>query len=221
MGELGQVMRIVRTLLLASTSLSLATLAHGLGGGELPGAGPMAALAVLTLSASCVVAGLRPRVWVLVPFLGALQLFLHQALSWSASAGAAATGAAAATDSVRLLGHAGHHAGHHAGLAGTADVARSTATVAHDHLTNPRMAALHVAAILATAVLMAAGEAMARVALHVFGHVLVVLVATPRVPAPPRRTARPRPAAAPTPLSVLVARSTPRRGPPVPGAALA
>ncbi|RPF21066.1 hypothetical protein [Myceligenerans xiligouense] len=211
MGELGQVMRVVRTLLLASTSLGLAALAHSLGGGELPGPGTMAVLAILTVSASCVVARARPRVWILAPFLGALQLFLHQALAWSAAAGAAA-----APGTVHSLGHAGHHAG----AAAAPAAAHAGLAVTHGHLTSPRMAALHVAAILATAFLMAAGEGTARVALQVFGHVLVTLSAPP-VPAPTRPTPHPRPVAAPTPLSVLVATATPRRGPPAPLTAFA
>ncbi|MBE1876786.1 hypothetical protein [Myceligenerans pegani] len=211
MGELGQVMRVVRTILLASTSLSLATLAHSLGGGELPGTGPMVVLGILTVSASCVVAGVRPRVWVLAPFLGALQFLLHQTLSWSTLASAAAT-----PGTVQSLGHAGHHAG----TATTPATAQIAADAAHSHLSSPRMTALHVAAILATAALMAAGEGTARVALQVFGHVLPALTA-PRVPAPVRPAFHPRPALTPTPSSVLVARSTPRRGPPAALAVLA
>lgn len=212
MGELGQVMRVVRTLLLASTSLSLATLAHNLGGGALPGTGTMVALAVLTVAASCVVAQARPRVWILAPFLGALQFCLHQALTWSATASAAAaTGA-----TTPAPGHAGHHA-----VTIVTPAAHSTLTVTHDHLTSPRMVAFHVAAVLVTAALITAGESTARAALQMFGHVLLTL-ATPRVPAPPRPTTlHPRPAVAPTPLSVLVVANTPRRGPPVALAVLA
>ncbi|GAB3170012.1 hypothetical protein GCM10027059_35830 [Myceligenerans halotolerans] len=210
MGELGQVMRVVRTLLLASTSLSLATLAHSLGGGALPDAGAMAALAVLTVAASCVVAQARPRVWILAPFLGALQLCLHQALTWSAAASAAAVPGTAPS------GHARHHAG-----AAVAPAAHATLTVTHDHLTSPRMVAFHIAAVLVTAVLITAGEGTARDALQMFGHMLLTL-ATPRIPAPARPTTpHPRPATLPTPSSVLVARSTPRRGPPAALAVLA
>ncbi|MBL0885707.1 hypothetical protein [Myceligenerans indicum] len=207
MGELGQVMRVVRTLLLASTSLSLAALAHGLGGGELPGLGAMVALGILTVSASCLVAQARPRVWTLVPFLGAVQFFLHHAMAWSATATASGLGTA------QPFGHAGHHSG----AAVTAAVAPTSHTAlagAQGHLANPRMVVLHLAAILVTAVLMAVGEATTRVALQVFRHVVPELTA-PRMPTPDRPRVHPRPAVLPTPLSVLLARSTPRRGPPV------
>ncbi|GAB4085858.1 hypothetical protein GCM10028784_24880 [Myceligenerans cantabricum] len=202
MDGLGQVMRVVRTSLLASTSLSLAAMAHSLGGGDLPGTGAMAALGILTVAASGVAAQARPRAWILVPFLGALQLFLHQALSWSAAASAAA-----GPGTVPSPGHAGHHA---------AAVVTASGMVAapSDHLMNPRMLALHTGAILTTALLMTAGERTAQAALQVFRHVLPALAAPRHVPARPRPRSHPRPATLPAPLSVLVVRSTPRRGPP-------
>lgn len=208
MEELGRVMRVVRTLLLASTSLGLAAIAHSMGGGPLPGPGTTAVLGVLAIFASCLVAGTRPRLWVLIPFLTALQFLLHQALTWS---GAATVGAGGVVPAPHA-GHAGHGGGHVVGGTGEPIAVVASGAAAH-HATDPGMLSLHGVAILVTALLMVIGERTARAALHVLGHVVPSLT-VPITLAVVRPRIHPATATPATPHSVRVARATPRRGPP-------
>ncbi|MFE5291632.1 hypothetical protein ACFQ8T_05570 [Isoptericola sp. NPDC056618] len=210
------VVRRVRELLVAGTTLSIAAAAHLLAGGALPAA-PLAWLVVAALTAPLAVWTARRRLTLprLLPAMVALQFVQHTTLSVLGAAGTGAPSAPLATPGATPDGHALHAMGpgslapatgggllHHAGDAGT----------------TTWMLAAHAAAVLLTALLLAAGD---RAALTVVGHLrhVALLVQEPRALPVVRehavvvgRTWRPHPA--------RVRRRTPPRGPPLllPGA---
>ena len=206
-----RVARLARLVLLASTSFGFAAGAHVVGGGVLPsGLGLLVVLAV-TLAATSVAARFRARTWWLVPFLAGLHAVLHHGFMLLAP-GAHGTATA----------HAGHHALDARALAeAAAHGTTAVADVAHaGHGLGAGMLAAHAAAVVVTAVLLSAGERAGRLAHTVWTWLLPAVAGVFR-PAPPARTA-PVPAAAPAlPRWVLLTAVAPRRGPPVPAAALA
>ncbi|MCM0616590.1 hypothetical protein [Paenarthrobacter sp. TYUT067] len=134
--------RLPRAAAVAVTVLTFAAAAHVFAGGELPAFPVMTALtAVVTLSA-VMLAGRKMTAPMLAAYLGVGQTVLHLAFSALSGPGAPApTGA------------------HHGGLpGGTGSVAAGSP---HDHLSadvSLGMLAMHAAAVLVTALVMARGE---------------------------------------------------------------
>lgn len=206
------VVRRVRELLVAGTTLSIAAAAHLLAGGALPGA-PLAWLVVLALTAPLAVWTARRRLTLprLLPAMVALQLVQHATLS---VLGAAGTGPGPSAPLAAQDGHALH-------ALGPGSLAPATGGLhlhhAEDAGTTSWMLAAHAAAVLLTALLLAAGD---RAAVNVAGQLRLVAVLVRGPAAPPvvrepavvvGRTWRPHPA--------RVRRRTPPRGPPLlPGA---
>ena len=211
------VVRRVRELLVAGTTLSIAAAAHLLAGGALPGA-PLAWLVVLALTAPLAVWTARRRLTLrrLLPAMVALQLVQHAALSVLGAAGPARP------DGPGLLAGQGAQDGHALHALGPGSLAPATGGGLHlDHAqdagTTSWMLAAHAAAVLLTALLLAAGD---RAAINVAGHLRHVALLVQGRPAPPvpgrpalvvGRTWRPHRSRA--------LRRTPPRGPPLlPGA---
>ncbi|MFC7878944.1 hypothetical protein [Isoptericola sp. NPDC057391] len=215
------VVRRVRELLVAGTTLSIAAAAHLLAGGSLPGAS-LAWLVVVALTAPLAVWTARRRLTLprLLPAMVALQLVQHTALSVLGAAGA---GAAASTPPSTPLSTVGAAAdGHALHALGPGSLAPATGGGLHLHHgddagTTSWMLAAHAAAVLLTALLLAAGD---RAAVNVAEHLrhVAVLVRGPAAPPVVRETAvvggrtwRPR--------RTRALRRTPPRGPPLlPGA---
>ncbi|MFE6970199.1 hypothetical protein [Isoptericola sp. NPDC057653] len=171
------VVRRVRELLVAGTTLSIAAAAHLLAGGSLPGA-PLAWLVVLALSAPVAVWTARRRLTLrrLLPAMVALQLVQHSALSVLGAAPAGDAG----TTATALAGHAGHDLG-----PGSLPPAAGVATHlehAADGGTTTWMLAAHAVAVVLTALLLAAGDrAAANVASHL-AHVALLVQGPPALP---------------------------------------
>jgi len=215
------VVRRVRELLVAGTTLSIAAAAHLLAGGALPGA-PLAWLVVVALTAPLAVWTARRRLTLprLLPAMVALQLVQHTTLS---VLGAAGTGTAPSTPTSTLAstldaapdGHALHALG--PGALAPATGGGLHVHPADDPGTTSWMLAAHAAAVLLTALLLAAGD---RAAVNVAGQLRLVAVLVLGPAAPPvvrepavvvGRTWHPHRARA--------VRRTPPRGPPLlPGA---
>lgn len=207
------VVRRVRELLVAGTTLSIAAAAHLLAGGALPGA-PLAWLVVVALTAPLAVWTARRRLTLrrLLPAMVALQLVQHATLS---VLGAAGTGTA---PSIRGAAPDGH--GLHALGPGSLAPATSGSHLHHatDAGTTSWMLAAHAAAVLLTALLLAAGD---RAAVNVAGHLRHVAVLVRGDQAPPVTTREPAVVVGRSwrPHPARVRRRTPPRGPPLlPGA---
>lgn len=143
--------RVSRALTVAAATLLLAAAAHLSAGGHLPPAPVMAALSAIVILTAVLVAGRRLTAPVLAAYLASGQFTLHLAFSALASPNNPQPGAGAGAST-------GAHV--HA-LPVHAPVPAGTVT-AHEHLstdTSPLMLGLHLAAILATALIMARGEA--------------------------------------------------------------
>ena len=199
------VLRRVRELLVAGTTLSIAAAAHLLAGGALPGS-PLAWIVVVALTAPLAVWTARRRLTLrrLLPAMVALQLVQHSALELLGTTGTTGTAA------LRLAGHAGHDLG--PGSLSPATGAASHLHHAGDGGTATWMLAAHAAAVLVTALLLAAGDRAAQNVLTHLRHVAVLVQGPPALPVPRRaavvtgRTWRPRPGDA--------GRRPPVRGPP-------
>ncbi|QSZ51442.1 MULTISPECIES: hypothetical protein [unclassified Arthrobacter] len=134
--------RIPRAAAVAVTVLALAATAHLLAGGELPAFPVMTALTAVIALSAIMLTGRKMTVPLLAVYLGASQAALHLAFSALAGAGTPRPGLS-----------------HHLGMA--AGPGSGHGVVPHEHLSSdasPGMLGLHVAAILATALLMARGE---------------------------------------------------------------
>lgn len=138
--------RLLRTAALGSASLTLATTAHLLGGGHLPGPLPLIALALLVGTIAVAVTARRCQLPLLAAMLGAEQYGLHAAFGALAE-----TGPSSCLDS----GATGHVAAGHVGLtcAGGVGPDGTPASI-------PMLLA-HAVAVLVTAWLLARGEAWA------------------------------------------------------------
>ncbi|MFE5339133.1 hypothetical protein [Isoptericola sp. NPDC056578] len=215
------VVRRARELLVAGTTLSIAAAAHLLAGGALPGA-PLAWLVVVALTAPLAVWTARRRLTLprLLPAMVALQLVQHTTLS---VLGAAGTGASPATLLTTLPstpgaapdGHALHALG--PGSLGPATGGGLHLHHADDPGTTSWMLAAHAAAVLLTALLLAAGD---RAAVNVAGQLRLVAVLV-LGPAAPPVVREPAVVVGRTwhPLRARAVRRTPPRGPPLlPGA---
>lgn len=184
------IVRRARELLVASTTLSIAAAAHLAAGGVLPSSAlgwvvPVA----LTLPVAVWTARRRLTLRRLLPAMAALQVVQHTTLSFMATADAVRGG----TSPVPAGGH-GAHAGHLALDAGA--LASPTLTAgghAHDAgtATSALMLGAHAAAVVLTALLVAAGDRAAAFLVVWLGAV-ALLVAAPWPPLPARRNLPPR-----------------------------
>lgn len=198
-----QVARMVRAVLLASTTFSFAAVAHAWGGGHLPSGLGLLVLGALTAAACSAAARFRARAWWLVAFLGLLQLVLHH--GFMIFTPATAHGLAATDAGIGI-----HHGAVDPGLvAGAADVAHA------GHAMGPGMLAAHAGAVVVTALVMGAAERAAGLAWSVWTFLLPVLLGLFRPLSLPRPRSSWAPAPEPAALSRLVGSVAPRRGPPV------
>ena len=143
--------RLLRTAVVAAAVISLAAGAHSLAGGQLPPAPVMAALTALTVLCVVLVTRWEMTALSLTAVLAAGQALLHEAFS-------TLLGTATQPPNAQAL--------HDQALHGHGTVVRAPAASAgpelHRHLPadlDPPMLTLHVIATLATAVLLAKGEA--------------------------------------------------------------
>ncbi|MHA7133696.1 hypothetical protein [Oerskovia turbata] len=214
MGEVTPlVARVVRAVVLASTTFAFAVAAHAWGGGSAPSGVGLLALAALTLAATSAVARYAARARWLVPFLALMHLGLHHALSALSGASLAAGGPQSVVGppglvaTPRLAGHEGHLA--------TLDPAPLVAAGSeHAHGAGPGMLAAHAVAVLATALVLAAAERAAGLALAIWAHVVVVLLGVFRPASRPRPRLAPQAQPAGTSSARAARTVAPRRGPP-------
>jgi len=145
------VTRVVRAGVLGTLSLLLATGAHVLGGGSLPGVGVLLVAAVPLGLLAALVTRRRCRFGWLAALLAVQQLGLHELFGLAGAARAC------------TLGVRGAAAAPHAGHAGALDGVTSCAPGGGMDMTSGTpgwlMVVAHVAAVLATAWLLARGEA--------------------------------------------------------------
>ncbi|MGO4383437.1 hypothetical protein [Specibacter sp. RAF43] len=205
--------RLLRTVLVGATIVGLAAGAHLAAGGHLPAPGIMAALVSLHVLCSTVATTFRLTLPVMTGLLATSQLVLHQAFD-SLSVGIAAPAAGLSAGGTM----SGHSMASHADPALLLHAAASLAPAGHAD-TSGWMLAAHVGATLATAFLLARGEA----ALWALAAWLRPLCRGAAVVAPlPARQSRPP--AVPAPLPRLPwgnIRPDTRRGPPSARAVLA
>lgn len=187
-------MRLLRAGTLAVVMISLAALAHVLGGGALPGGGVLAVLLGLVLVTCLVASGRRLGAPSIGAILGGGQLALHEAFALLGT-----TGADAAS-----LGHvvgSGHHAVlvTHAGQAGSG------------HHLSLSMLLAHALATVVTAAVLARGERALWLLAGWLAPVIRLLLERP--------AHWPRPAAitvaVPRLRSAELVLAAPRRGPPL------
>jgi hypothetical protein len=143
--------RLLRASVITGVVLSLAGTAHLAGGGVLPSPGILAALAALTMLGVTIAARRRSSIPGLAAILGLGQLTLHQAFETTTAAAACAPSVTEGPAS-----HLSHIAGSVNSIScqGGADV-----LMAHPGVMGPAMLAAHALATLATAVVIAKGEA--------------------------------------------------------------
>ena len=143
--------RVVRAGVLGTLSLLLATGAHVLGGGSLPGLGVLLVAAVLLGLLAALVTLRRCRFGWLAALLAAQQLGLHELFDLAGAARAC------------TLGVRGAARAPHVGHAGALDAVTSCAPDGGMDMTSSApgwlMVMAHVAAVLVTAWLLARGEA--------------------------------------------------------------
>ncbi|GAA4834752.1 hypothetical protein GCM10023221_09500 [Luteimicrobium xylanilyticum] len=213
---------VARTLLTAVTSLVLAAGAHAVCGGDLPSGLGLVAVSAAAALTGALCARARLRAVVTVPALLALQLLAHAAFSvlpsgpttsltsahgvashagHLAHGGPALPGATLLTGGGVAVGHGAHVHGLLAGLTGSpADRA---------------MLAAHVAATLAVAVLLVAGDAAAVRAFRWWACVLPAVLATVARPVARRRRTLPLHTAPRASRGRVVSGPLLRRGPPL------
>jgi hypothetical protein len=147
--------RVARASVLGGTSLLLATGAHVLGGGSLPGVGVLLVAGMLLGLLAAVLTARRVRLPALLALLGVQQLALHELFGLAAAAPACTPTASAYAA----------HGGHAAHLAGGADPLVSSCVGAAAGMATMSgapawvMTAAHVVAVLVTAWVLARGEA--------------------------------------------------------------
>jgi hypothetical protein len=146
------VWRVARVGVLGGLSLLLATGAHLLGGGSLPGVGVLLVSGLLLGLLAAVVTVRRCRFGLLAGLLALQQLALHELFDLAAAARACTLGAPDTTASL--------HAGHVAGLGSvTAACASGSSMQMATGVPGWVMWVAHLAAVLVTAWLLARGEA--------------------------------------------------------------
>lgn len=150
LGPKAGVVRLGRGAVLGAFSLLLATGAHLLGGGTLPGAGTLLVAAVLLGLVAAVVTARRCRFALLLALLGVEQLGLHALFSM-----ASATQACTVTSAAGPPG-AGMTHGSAIGVVSACDAASGMHMAG---MSGWSMWAAHLAAVAATAWLLARGEA--------------------------------------------------------------
>ncbi len=188
-------MRVVRATLTAGTVLALAAAAHRLGGGMLPPLAVLVALGSLVLLITTFLSRWNLSLAALLPILGAAEYALHHALGLLSASG-------------QVL------------PASRMPDAMSASTL-HDAIGTPMhgmpvsMTAAHVAATVATAIVLVGGDRAARMALHWwFSHRPLVHGHRP-TPAMRVRHQVPVAVARVGRRCAALRRSDPRRGPPL------
>ncbi|MGY4644057.1 hypothetical protein [Cellulomonas sp. URHB0016] len=209
-------LRLARATMVALVVVALASLAHVLGGGELPPVAVLVALTALVLSCTAVLAGRRLRPDVALVVLGAGQLVLHRAFDAFATT-------TCSPPAVAPGGHA-HHADHAASLAQAA--VTCTATVAHGPAAGPDpggavlggtvlgasvMLVTHVVATVVAALVVAGADRALAWLVVWLRSVALTTATTPSVPA---LAALPVAVAAVTLAPQAWRGAVPRRGPP-------
>lgn len=194
-------MRLARALVLALTTITLAAVAHLLGGGALPSRGVLVVLTGVVGLVALVASQHRLGTASIAALLGGGQALLHGTFSTLATSGA----------DPAMLGHVVGH-GHHQQLVvhASAHAAHAAGHAAHHHASVPMLLA-HVVATLVTALVLARGERALWLLAGWLAPVVPLLMARP--------ADWPRPALptlpTPRPVSADVALVAPRRGPPV------
>ncbi len=192
--------RAVRVGLLGTTSMTLATTAHLIGGGPLPPVGVLIVAGLLVGLVAVTATARRCRFGVLVALLAVEQVLLHWLFTAAAAMGGCDAGPLAA-------GHHGGTIGAMGCAAGTGDGMGGAAL----GMAAPAMWLAHSAAVLGTAWLLARGEAgLWRMADRVVG----AATATPTVRPARRRTVR-HPAVRMFDLPTAPVSPAAPRGPPV------
>lgn len=214
--------RLLRAGTIGATILALAAAAHMLGGGSLPEPLILGALAALTTLASTVATRFRLGLPAMVALLGASQFALHQAFDLlSSGSGTAVPAMAMPSLHDHSLSAAAQTAAalQEATAAGVAGGAMSMSVSMSAHSGGLAMTAAHAAATVATAVVLAKGEA----ALWALAQWLRPLLAPPTVVALPVSAvpALPTPASLAVPRPWRYLRSHSRRGPPAAAALFA
>jgi hypothetical protein len=210
-----RLLRLVRLALVSVTAFALSVGAHVVGGGAVPGGLGLVAVVTLTVVVASLVARGRLRTWVLLPVLGALQLATHAALGVLAAASAAAPPAGRGT----MPGMVGMHAGPATGAVGqalpTVHTLNATTGMPGMHMNGTAMLVAHVAATLATVLVLAAGD---RAAVRMLRWWTAVLPAVLALVAGVVGASAPRPAAVRHAVDVRQSMrfldARPRRGPP-------
>lgn len=181
--------RVARAGVLGGTSLLLATGAHVLGGGSLPGVGVLVVAGVLLGLLAAVLTARRVRLPALLALLGVQQLALHELFGLAAVAPMCTPTASAPGGQTAFGGHGGH--GAHL-VVGVDPLASSCAAATGGMATVPgapawAMTAAHVVAVLVTAWVLARGEAwLWRTVARVVA-AAGLAVGRPSLPAPRRR----------------------------------
>ncbi len=147
--------RVARVGVLGGLSLLLAAGAHVLGGGTLPGPGVLLVAALLLGLLATVVTVRRCRFGLLAGLLAVQQVALHELFSVAGAVRACTPGAPGGA----ALTHAGHATGHGAGLGHVVATCVSDGMQMTTTVPGWVMVAAHLVAVLATAWLLARGEA--------------------------------------------------------------
>ncbi len=190
---------VVRATLTGSTVLSLAAGAHRLGGGTLPPLAGLVALGSVVLLLTTFLSRWHLPLAVLLPLLGAAQYALHHALG-----------------ALSVSGETLPDRGMHDAMSVIA-LPRATGTAVDDMASGVSfsMTAAHVAATVATALVLVGGDRAAQMALHWWFSVLPLVQGYRPTPAIRVRHLVPTPAVQVGRPCAALRRSDPRRGPPL------
>jgi hypothetical protein len=187
--------RVVRATLTAGTVLALAAGAHRLGGGMLPPPAALVAVGSVVLLVTTFLSRWNLSLAALLPVLGAAEYALHHVLGLLSVSGQA------------LPARGMHDA--------MSAIAFQDATGTPMNGMTASMTAAHVAATVATAIVLVGGDRAARMALHWWSSRLPLVHGYRRTPAIRVRHLIPVPVARVGRPCAALRRSDPRRGPPL------
>jgi hypothetical protein len=212
------VLRVVRAVVLATTSLTVAAAAHASAGGELPDGAGLSVLGALTVALATLVARARSRVLVQVPFLVVVQVLLHHGFALLAAPAGTPRGAVALP--AGMPGHAsapGFAADHAAHALTTSSGGLLVGAAEHAHVAHavgPAMLGAHAAAVVVTAAVLAASERAAALAFSLWTWLVPVLLGA-ALPVPASRPGSvPRVERVVRPFARAARSVVSRRGPP-------
>lgn len=211
--------RVVRAGVLATTSLTVAAAAHASAGGGLPDGAGIAVLGALTVALATLVARVRSRVLVQVPFLAVVQVVLHHGFALLAAPPGSLRGASALPAAMPGHASAPGFAADRAAHALTSSSGASFAGVAAEHTeavhaAGPAMLVAHAVAVVVTAAVLVASERAAALALSLWTWLLPVLLGVVQPVPDLRRPAAPRVERVVHPLARAAGSVVSRRGPP-------